>query len=152
MLARKFTILNRCLIRNFVRYQSSSLIGESFITKEQISNYLNSETWSVTQYTQFDTDSKVSDDTVLKILKLSGLPNEGIEDSVKLKIKDRLSTQLIFINKLHEVECDYDIDDKYSRIIQRNPKPMTYNEIMLSLKNTEKDSKLGEISGSWEAN
>lgn len=85
-------------------------------------------------------------ETVLKLLKLSGLPMQGANIE---RIQRTLGKQISFINILHNTELDDSLDAKYARLVPRKSLPLSYEDLILKA-NGGKNSELAEKSGSWD--
>lgn len=113
---------------------------------------MSKETWSVDEYLSDSEASKQdvpSRETVIKLLKLSGLPIEGNDIE---RIQVRLGKQLSFINKLHRIPIeDESIDESDARLMPRSTEPLNFEEILAKIEKTEKNIDIGEVSGSWDS-
>lgn len=142
------------LIRLQCRFQSSKTwIGPKFKSNQEIRDYLAKETWSVDEYladSQNDNLEPPSQDTVRKLLKLSGLSIKGNDVS---RIQNRLGKQLSFINKLHEIriEDEVSMDESKARLMPREGAALNYEDLLDKIASQRKNPDLGEVEGKWDS-
>ncbi|CDO93941.1 unnamed protein product [Kluyveromyces dobzhanskii CBS 2104] len=147
-LRRQFVVTVRLFSGKSSQKVVGSSIGPKFTSDKEVEEFLGKSTWNVRDYVPTSVDQKLipSEETVVKLLKISGLPIENID-----QIQVRLANQLSFINRLHSLPVDEDINPNHARIIERNPKGLDYKSLMDRVKNQEKSQALGELSGSWDS-
>ncbi|CAR23277.1 glutamyl-tRNA(Gln) amidotransferase subunit F [Lachancea thermotolerans CBS 6340] len=138
------------LPRRFYAQKTRVVIGPRLKNLDEIKEYLGKPTWSVEKYLQSSSNGETqppSRETVEKLLKLSGLPNENVE-----MFQATLGKQLAFINKVQSLPVDESLDPSHARIIDRNSEALDYESLSCSVEQqeTEKDSKMGEVGGSWD--
>lgn len=126
---------------------SGSTIGPKFTSDKEVEEFLSKSTWDVREYVPSSVDEKLipSEETVVRLLKISGLPIRNID-----QIQIRLANQLSFINRLHNLPVDENINPNHARIIERNPTPLDYEGLIKGIASQQKSDSLGEISGSWD--
>lgn len=85
---------------------SGSTIGPKFTSDKEVEEFLSKSTWDVREYVPSSVDEKLipSEETVVRLLKISGLPIKNID-----QIQIRLANQLSFINRLHNLPVDENI-------------------------------------------
>lgn len=134
------------------RYSAKPSIGKRFTSLEQIKEYMSKETWSVDEYLSDSEASKQdlpSRETVIKLLKLSGLPIQGNDIE---RIQERLGKQLSFINKLHQTPIeDEAINESDARLMPRSTEALDFEGLLAKIEKTEKNIDIGEVSGSWDS-
>ncbi|CCE62937.1 hypothetical protein TPHA_0D03010 [Tetrapisispora phaffii CBS 4417] len=128
-------------------------IGSKFNTLDEVKQFMQQDSASIEEYLNSDSarttssNLDISDETIRRLLKLSGLPTESVDI---LHIKKRLKYQMSFLNKLQEISYDTDkIDENNSRILPRNSKPLSYEELISKIERATKSEDLGEVSNSW---
>lgn len=129
-------------------YSSNTKIGSRITTDHQVDELINKKSWDIREYvpTSLDTELLPPKETVIKLLKISGLPAKNIEQT-----RVRLANQLSFINILHGLPVDESINPNHARIMDRKPKALDYKSLLQRIEKQEKSEELGEISGSWDS-
>lgn len=121
---------------------------------DEVRKHLSNETWSVEEYlsdSDISPEDLPSEETVKKLLKLSGLPMRGNDFE---RIRSRLGKQLSFIDKLHRipVEDEYEaVHESKARLMPRTVEPLSYEGLLRRIETQEKSADLGEADGSWDS-
>ena len=149
----------RCLVCSRVLhprfYSSRVTIGAKFTSIDQITEFIDKNSWSIEKYLNIDSIQAGADnelpsrETVYKLLRLSGLPADS---SVDIKpIQRRLGKQLKFIKKLQSIPLENEnVDTRYARILPRHTKQLTYDELLNTIRYQKEHKHEDEISGSWK--
>ncbi|SCV01025.1 LANO_0F09780g1_1 [Lachancea nothofagi CBS 11611] len=141
-----YRIGSRAHVRNFVK----SAIGPRFRDMTEIKKYVESPKWAVEEFLKQDDKEQIqhlpSEETVKRLLKLSGLPLENFDS-----IRNQLGRQLLFLDKLMTLDVDENIDPNHARILERHPQPLRYEELFRLAHNQRQEKSLGETDGSWES-
>lgn len=149
----RLSILPRC----YCVMTKGAEIRSKFQSKADIADFFEDNTWDghtllkPEEHTAsaMDTTEVPSDETIHKLLKLSGLSRKGVDME---KTRATLANQIKFINILQSIELT-DKESKYdttdARLIPRNSKPLKYDDLV-GLVDAQKNGKQGsEIAGSW---
>ncbi|QLQ82491.1 hypothetical protein HG537_0H02530 [Torulaspora globosa] len=134
-------------------YAVKAWVGEKLKSTEELGEYLSKETWSVEEYLSDSPNSALeqpSEDTVKKLLKLSGLSVEGNDIG---RIQQRLGKQLSFIEKLHRIplENEESIDESKARVMPREIAALNYEDLLDKIATQRTNLDLGEVEGSWDS-
>ncbi|SCV03097.1 LAMI_0H05446g1_1 [Lachancea mirantina] len=123
-------------------------VGPKLDNLEDVKNSFAYPTWDIKQYIASGEDierQKPSEEVITKLLKLSGLPLQNLDE-----FREKLGEQLAFLNKLHGVEVEEDVDASHARLVERCTEPIGFGSLVQKLEvEQKKDVNLGEISGSW---
>ncbi|GAV48244.1 hypothetical protein ZYGR_0I05410 [Zygosaccharomyces rouxii] len=134
-------------------YSSKPTLGPKFQSLDEIKEYIFKDTISANEFLTQSERAKDRElpvpprETVLKLLKLSGLPTKGADIE---RIQRNLSEQISFINILHDTDLDDSLNVKYARLLPRENATLSYEDLIVRA-NSGKNSELAEISGSWDS-
>lgn len=134
-------------------YSSEPLIGPKFQSLNEIKEYIFKDNHSTNEYLTQSEKTKdrelpvPSRETVLKLLKLSGLPTKNADIE---RIQRTLNQQISFINILHDTDVDDSLNAKDARLLRRKNLPLSYQDLIIRA-NGGKNSELAETSGSWDS-
>ncbi|QLL32084.1 hypothetical protein HG536_0C02530 [Torulaspora globosa] len=134
-------------------YAAKAWVGEKFKSAEELGEYLSKETWSVDDYLSDSQNAALerpSENTVRKLLKLSGLSLEGNDIE---RIQHRLGKQLSFIDKLHRIplEKEASMDESKARLMPREVAPLNYEDLLDKIATQTANPELGEVEGGWDS-
>lgn len=131
-------------------YSSRPLIGLKFQSFNEIKEYIFKDNCCTNEYLSQLEQAKdrglpvASRETVLKLLKLSGLPSKGADVE---GIQETLNKQISFINILHDTDLDDSLDVKETRLLRRKSPPLSYQDLIAKIN----DGQNSDSSGSWDS-
>ncbi|KAJ9571502.1 Hypothetical protein J6897_01971 [Nakaseomyces glabratus] len=150
--------MSRFMIRAvFFRRYTAATVGKPFRNVAEVKQYLAKQTWSIDEILHGVDTGKAAkqgvptEDEVRKLLALCAFPVEDadLQDSKRILVK-----QLSFINKLHETSVDdqdKNLDENYARLLPRQNKALTYDDLLKKIDDIKQDEATGEPTGSWDS-
>lgn len=133
--------------------ETSSRVGPKFQSIDDIKEYMDKPTWSLNEFFKTpnvtDTSSLPSEETVIKLLKLSGLSTENADIP---GIQKRLGQQLLFLRRLHDAPLDEgeNLDIRFSRILPRHTNRVDYKSLLKIIEQQENAKFPDEEGGKWD--
>lgn len=130
-------------------------VGNKFKSIHDINDFLEENKWDGEDLLNGDKtlinkkSAKPNDELVFKLLKLSGLSREGADIE---KIKEILTHQIQFIDILQKIPLtaeELHYDTNYSRLLPRNSKRLTYDDLIRISKEQKNNKQESEVSGDW---
>lgn len=134
--------------RGLVRFCSQNSF-KPLETKEEIEQLFSSPTWDINEFFKpaGNAETKISNESIKKLLNLSGLDNTALSNE---EIAKNLNDQILFINKLQNLpnsEANDDILKNQSSSCASSP--LSYQDLLSSIKNQTPELEKGEIGDSW---